>query len=110
MEDVEQIARDRLPVLRDALLVHAPLERRDQLVAVLLDHEADQLLASRTARRTPPSDRTQQARTAGTSWRVGSWAKRQSRIQRQARKTSSQHQHFPIPTNQTNDKHSEEGK
>ena len=47
MEDVEQIARDRLPVLRDALLVHAPLERRDQLVAVLLDHEADQLLADR---------------------------------------------------------------
>ena len=44
VEDVEQVARDRLAVLRDAVLVDAPLEGGDQLVAVLLDHEADELL------------------------------------------------------------------
>ena len=75
MKDVEQIARDRLPVLRDALLVHAPLERRDQLVAVLLDHEADQLLAS------PPSDRSHMQNAKSRA------------------EPSSQRQHCPIPTN-----------
>ena len=73
VQDVEQVTRDCLAVFCNPVLVDAPLERRDQLVAVLLDHEADQLLASRTARRTPQSDRTQQARTAGTSRQVGSW-------------------------------------
>ena len=99
MEDVEQIARDRLPVLRDALLVHAPLERRDQLVAVLLDHEADQLLASRTARRTPPSDRRQQARTAGSSRKVGSWELGQEAKAGKDNKQSA----FSNPDKQTNE-------
>ena len=38
-----------LAVFRDPVLVDAPLEGRDELVPVLLDHEADQLLASAEA-------------------------------------------------------------
>ena len=47
MEDVQEVARDHFAVLGRPVLVHAPLQRRDQLVAVLLDDKADQLLAHR---------------------------------------------------------------
>lgn len=50
MQDVEKVARDGFSVFGHPPLVHAPLERRDQLVAVLFNHEADQLLASPEAR------------------------------------------------------------
>ena len=41
MEDVEQVGRDALAVLGDARLVDVALQRGDELVAVLLDHEAN---------------------------------------------------------------------
>ncbi len=58
VEDVEKVARDRFPVFRDAVLVDVPSEGRDQLVAVLLNHEADQLLA---AHETPAGPRQHDA-------------------------------------------------
>ena len=44
VQDVEQVARDGLAVVRYALLVDTAAEGNDELVAVLLDDEADELL------------------------------------------------------------------
>ena len=44
MQDIQQIARHSLPFLRYPCLVDASLQRSDQLIAVLLDHESDKLL------------------------------------------------------------------
>lgn len=44
MEDAQEFACDSLPVLRHLLLVKRPMERHDQLIAVLVDHESNELL------------------------------------------------------------------
>lgn len=44
MQDIQQIARDRLPVVRDPLLVVAAPNGGHELVAILLDDEPDELL------------------------------------------------------------------
>ncbi len=61
MQNVEKVARNGFPVFCNALFINAPLERGDQLVTVLLNHEADQLLANR--------DRTQGERKRQVSVR-----------------------------------------
>jgi hypothetical protein len=44
VKDVQQIARYRLSLLRDLLLVHCSLERSNEFIAILLDDTAHQLL------------------------------------------------------------------
>lgn len=45
MENVEQITRDRLPIISDPLVINVPSDRCHKLVPVLFDHETNQLLA-----------------------------------------------------------------
>jgi hypothetical protein len=44
MQYVEEITGNNFAILRDLLLVKIALEGYDELVAVLLDHESNQLL------------------------------------------------------------------
>jgi len=44
VKDVQEVASHSLPVFRHLLLVNGTMERKNELVAVLVNDEADQLL------------------------------------------------------------------